>query len=344
MTELPLETKVDYLRRPETYRDRPTRIGAIETHMSWVFLTDRSAYKLKKPIRYHRLDFTTLAKRRFYCEEEVRLNQRLAEKVYQDTVALTCKDGGALALGGSGQPVDWLVRMHRLPEASTLDAILAERTVEESEVRPVAERLAEFFANAQRISISAVYLCERLAAGIRSDRDELLRPAFDLPRKRVEAIASNQLAFLKRHPDLFAERVRKGRITEGHGDLRPEHICLTPEPVVIDCLEFCQELRELDPADELAYLALECERLGQPRVGDWFREAYEQRTGDHPSRPLLAFYRAYRILRRAKIAAWHLREPAICAPAHFAAKARRYLELADPSPTDTENPETGAMS
>ena len=116
---------------------------------------------------------------------------------------------------------------------------------------------------------------------------------------------------------------------DGHGDLRPEHICLTPEPVVIDCLEFCSELRELDPADELAFLALECERLAQPRVGNWFRDAYEEHTGDRLPRPLLAFYRRYRILRRAKIAAWLLKEPGARDPARFAAKARHYLELAE---------------
>ena len=151
-------------------------------------------------------------------------------------------------------------------------------------------------------------------------------------------------AFLEKNAKCFSERIRDGRIVEGHGDLRPEHICLTPKPIVIDCLEFCQELRELDPADELAFLALECERLNQPCVGDWFRKAYEQKTGDRIPPPLLAFYRAYRILRRAKIAAWHLREPAIRDPARFAAKARRYLELANPSPTELGCLEMGATS
>jgi aminoglycoside phosphotransferase family enzyme len=330
MTGLPLEAKVAYLRRPETYPERPTQVDSIETHMSWLFLTDRFVYKLKKPIRYDRLDFTTLSLRRFYCEEEVRLNRRLAETVYRGTVALTREEGGALALNGAGQPVDWLVHMRRLPESRMLDWILARRVVEEDEVRAVALRLAEFYANARRISISTAEFCKRLEEGIHDDRHELSRPEFGLPRERVEAIASNLLAFLAKNTELFEERVRMGRIVEGHGDLRPEHICLTPEPVVIDCLEFCQELREQDPADELAFLALECERLGQPRVGDWFLGAYEERAGDRPSRPLLEFYRTYRILRRAKIAAWHLSEPTTRDRERYAARARRYLEFARP--------------
>jgi len=330
MTATSLEAKVSYLRQPETYRDGTTRVDAIETHMSWVFLTDRSAYKLKKPIRYDRLDFTTPSLRHLYCEEEVRLNRRLARRIYRGTVALTQEPGGRLALDGAGRPVDWLVHMRRLPENRMLDKLLAERSVQRDDVRPAALRLADFYAAAEPVQISTGDLCKRLEDGILADRHELLRPEFGMPRERVEAIASNQLAFLAKHTAHFEERIRSGLIVEGHGDLRPEHICLTPEPVIIDCLEFCRELREVDPADELAFLALECERLGQAQVGHWFMEAYEERTGDRLPGPLLAFYRTYRILRRAKIAAWHLSEPTTLDPGRFAARARRYLELAGP--------------
>lgn len=330
MKEPSLETKIAWLRRPELYGDAPANIVAIETHMSWVFLTDRFAYKLKKAIRYDRLDFSTRDLRRFFCEEEVRLNRRLAKNVYLGTVALTYEDDGQLALGGVGQPVDWLVHMRRLPARCMLDAALAERHVERSDVRGVTLHLADFFDAALPAPVSTPELCERLEGGIRLDQRELSRPEFGLSRTQVDAIASRELDFLKRHTECFEARVRAGRILEGHGDLRPEHICLLPEPAIIDCLEFCQELRELDPADELAFLALECERLGQPQVGRWFLEAYEERTGDRLSRPLLSFYRGYRCLRRAKLAAWHLSEPNPRDFARFAAKARRYLELADP--------------
>ena len=330
MTDFSLERKVAFLRDPEIYPEKPPQVDAIETHMSWLFLTDRSVYKLKKPIRYDRLDFTTLRLRRFYCEEEVRLNRRLAGTVYRGTIPLTREEEGALALNGVGQPVEWLVSMRRLPKSRMLDWILARRAVEREEVRAVAHRLAEFYAQASRVSISPTRLCKRLEEGIRADRQELSRVEFGLPAERIEAIATNQLAFLKKHAALFAERVRQGRIVDGHGDLRPEHICLLSEPVVIDCLEFCPELREQDPADELAFLGLECERLGQARVGRWFIETYEERTGDRLPRPLLDFYRGYRILRRAKIAAWHLRDPSDRDRAGYEARARRYLDLARP--------------
>ena len=329
MTAIDLETKVAFLRRAEAYGDGSAQVEAIETHMSWVFLTDRFAYKLKKPIHYDRLDFSTAKLRRFYCDEEVRLNRRLAARVYRGTVALTMEaDSAELALGGTGEPIDWLVHMERLPQHRMLSRLFECGSVARSEVRPIAVRLADFFRSARPVSIATPEYCKRLEEGIETDRRELSSPEFRLPSDRIDSIASKQLAFLKAHAPDLDQRVRDHRIVEGHGDLRPEHICLTSDPVIIDCLEFCQELRELDPADELAFLGLECERLGQPRVGAWFLEAYEERTGDRIPRTLLSFYRSYRILRRAKIAAWHLREPTVSDPGRFAAKARHYLELA----------------
>jgi len=328
MKGLPLSTKVAYLKRASSYAGGVTQVDTIETHMSWLFLTDRFVYKLKKPIRYDRLNFSTLSLRRKYCEEEVRLNRRLAKSVYLGTIALTQEADGTLALDGAGLPVDWLVLMRRLPECLMLDWVLSQRTVEQDDVRVVAQRLAEFLSTAQSVSISTVDFCKRLEEGILADRRELLRPEYGLKRGLVKSIALNQLTFLEMHTGLFDKRIREGWIIEGHGDLRPEHICLKPESVIIDCLEFCQELREVDPADELAFLMLECERLGQPRVGRWFVKAYEVRVGVPLPRSLLYFYRRYRILRRAKIAAWHLNEPLTRDRELYAARARRYLELA----------------
>jgi aminoglycoside phosphotransferase family enzyme len=332
MIDPPLGEKVAHLCRPEGYPELPARVEAIETHMSWVFLTDRFAYKLKKPVRYDRLDFTTLSLRRFYCEEEVRLNRRLAAAVYVGTLALTQDDSGALSLGGAGRPVEWLVQMRRLPEPRRLDHILSRRLVEREEVTTVAHRLADFYAHAHHVAVTGADFRARLTEGIREDRRELERPEFGLPTGRVRAAAANLLDFLEKHGACFEARVREGRIVEGHGDLRPEHIYLSAEPAVVDCLEFCRELRELDPLDDLAFLALECELLGQPDVGRWFLEIYERLSGDRLCWPLVRFYRGYRILRRAKIAAWHLEDPAAPDPARFAAKATRYLELAEPAP------------
>jgi aminoglycoside phosphotransferase family enzyme len=124
--------------------------------------------------------------------------------------------------------------------------------------------------------------------------------------------------------------VNAGRIVDGHGDLRPEHIWLDGAPAIIDCVEFDPALRVVDPADELAFLALECERLGAAAVGGWFLDTYTTVTGDRPPPILLAFYRVYRAMRRAVIAARHLDDPSVADPARFLARARRFLEMIEP--------------
>ena len=318
---------VAFLSRAAAYPERPRVVERVETHMSWVFLTDRHAYKLKKPVRWNSLDFSTPELRKRDCEEELRLNRRLAADVYLGVVPLTQEPQGGLALGGAGEPVDWLVHMRRLPSERMLDRMIA-TGIEEKDVRPAALLLARFFARAPAIESSGAAYRARLAEGTRDDERELCRREFELPAERVRRLAAAQLAFLDAHAALFDRRVREDRIVEGHGDLRPEHICLDEPPSIIDCLEFSPVLRALDPADELAFLALECERLGQPVVCRWFFDAYREVTKDAPPVELVAFHRRYRALRRAKIAIWHLQPPGAHDTAKWRTRALAYLDLA----------------
>jgi aminoglycoside phosphotransferase family enzyme len=319
---------VAFLSRPEAYPDKPEAVERIETHMSWVFLTDQHAYKLKKPIRYDSLDFSTPELRRHDGQEELRLNRRLAPDVYLGLVGLRWDPERGLALDGTGETIDWLIWMRRLPADRMLDARILRGEIEAREVRSAALLLARFYDRARPCDITPAEYRRSLEQGVHGDRRELCRPGFGLPREAVEELAAAQLAFLAEHAELFDRRVREGRIVEGHGDLRPEHICLVAEPVIIDCLEFSRALRILDPADELAFLGLECERLGNPAVGRWFLDTYSELSGDVPPAALLRFYRIYRALRRAVLAAWHLQDPSVREPLEWRARARRYLELA----------------
>jgi len=323
---------VAFLRCPASYPDTPTAVIASETHMSWVFLADDYAYKLKKPIRYDGLDLSSLEMRRQSCEEEVRLNRRLAPQVYLGVSAITQAPNGTLALDGHGEAIDWVVRMRRLPADRMLDALIVSRRAanHEREIHIVARYLAEFFAAARPEVVSAGDYCARLERGVREDMEALAAPRYGLSRDRLEALVRGQLELLGRSPLLFEQRVQAGRIVEGHGDLRPEHICVRHEPAIIDCLEFSKDLRVLDPLDELAFLALECERLGGLPVGSWFLDAYRDVARDDPPAVLLDFYKVYRALRRAKIAVRHLDDPTAPDPDCFAARAQRYLELVEP--------------
>jgi aminoglycoside phosphotransferase family enzyme len=327
MHEPEIEAKVACLRRPETYPGPTHRVETRETHMSWVFLTDQHAYKLKKPVRYEFLDYSTLEARHRTCEEEVRLNRRLADGVYCGIVPLTWNDG-QLRLSGSGEIVDWLVKMRRLPEHLMLDHAIAARTVTVYDTRRVGTVLADFYHTAPIVPMTASdYLCH-LTEDIRLGRDELVRPKYDLPDESLEAITAAQLNFLAENAELFAARIEAERIVEAHGDLRPEHICLERVPVIIDCLEFSRSLRLLDAASEVAFLWLECERLGSPDAGRLIFESYCDARGDRPPRSLIAFYKSYHACVRAKIAAWHLNDHQLNNRVHWIEKARHYLRLA----------------
>lgn len=170
----------------------------------------------------------------------------------------------------------------------------------------------------------------RLVDGAHADYLALTAPRYGLSAARLTALTSAQLALLERHPRLFEDRVEAGRVVEGHGDLRPEHICVADPPVIIDGLEFSETLRVLDPVDELSFLGLECERLGGASVGGWFMDAYVARSGDRPVGLLVDFYRVYRAMRRARIAAQHLDDATVREPDRFAAQARHYLALVEP--------------
>jgi aminoglycoside phosphotransferase family enzyme len=323
-----LEAKVGFLGRPDAYPEATSRVEAVETHMSWVFLTDAHAYKLKKPVRYAYLDFSTPEARRLDCEREVRLNRRLAFDVYLGVMPLLCDAAGRLHLGGEGETVDWLVQMRRLPADRMLDHLLRCGTVTRAEIAQLARLLARFYAAATAEAIAPATYRQTLAARIEDNLRELTSPEFALDPVMAEHLARFQLGFLHAHAAWFDRRLLEGRIVEGHGDLRPEHVCLLAEPVVIDCLEFNREFRILDPADELGYLALECERLHAPQVGRWLLDGYGEASGDIPPDALIHFYQSCRALLRAKLALWHLRDDGRHPPGTWRATAEAYLELA----------------
>lgn len=323
-----LEARLGFLRRPDAYPEAPARVEAVETHMSWVFLTDTHAWKLKKPVRYAYLDFSTAEARRLDCEEEVRLNRRLAADVYLDVVPLVRDAEGKLSLGGAGQPEDWLVRMRRLPAHRMLDRVLRAGTVTRSEIDRLARRLARFYAAAAAEPVTPAAYRQSLGERIEDNLHALSGPEFGLPPDLPQGLARFQLGFLRENAGLFDRRADEGRIVEGHGDLRPEHVCLLGEPVVIDCLEFNRGFRILDPADELGYLALECERLQASHVGRWLLDGYGEASGDLPPAALLHFYQSCRAVLRAKLALWHLHDDGRHPPGKWIAVARDYLEWA----------------
>lgn len=324
-----LPAKVAFLRNPASYPEHPSRVDAVETHMSWVFLLDRQVYKLKKPVRYELQDFRSLRARRHYCAEELRLNQRLAPNAYLGLVPLTLARHGGLALGGAGPAVEWLVRMRRLPAARMLDHALLHGAPEPGDLQRVAARLAAFHGSLAPEPLDADGWLAKLRHQIGARQRALAAPAFRLPSARIAMLAARQLAMLDHVAPLLAARVRAGRIVEGHGDLRPEHVCLAEPVAIIDCLEFARSLRVADTADELGFLALECERLGAPAAGQELLRAYAAASGDAPPASVQHFYQSTRATARALIAARHLLDPQFRRSPHWTRRAFQYLDLAE---------------
>jgi len=324
-----LGAKVAFLSRTASYPEPTTRVECIETHMSWVFLTDGHAWKLKKPVRTPYLDFTTAARRRADAEAELSLNRRLTTGVYLAVEPLSLDDDGRLRLGDAGTVIDWLVRMRRLPAARMLDHLIRTGGATVDGVRRVVARLARFYRASVPVPTTPAAHRAVFAEGIAENRRELAAPAYGLPTALVASACAHQAAWVTEHAAQLDERVRQGRIIEAHGDLRPEHICVDDEPQIIDCLEFSRELRTLDPADELAFLALECERLGAAALATPILRTYTEITGDDPPPGLFAFYRSYRAGVRARLAIRHLADPAPRDPSKWVAQALAYLQLAE---------------
>ena len=329
LPEPALQEKIAFLRQPRAYVDPVDRVDAVETHMSWVFLADGWAYKLKKPVRYQFLDFSTREARRVDCEEEVRLNRRLAPDVYVGAVPLPRDEQGGFQLEGPGRPLDWLVKMRRLPAEQMLDRALAAGTVGPTDAARVAAVLARFYRSLTPIAISPHAYRQGLVEEIEACCAELEHPGYALGAERVRAVAHALLTSLGASDALIRERVEGRHIIEGHGDLRPEHVCLLDPPVVIDCLAFNRSLRILDAADEISYLAMECERLEAAWFGAAVIDGYREAAGDDVAPRLMHFYSAFRALVRAKLAAWHTHDAPPEARSKWIDRALQYLGLAE---------------
>lgn len=323
-----LQAKLHFLQQRASYGNAGAEVECIETHMSWVFRVGAQVFKLKKPVRFAYLDFSSLASREFYCREEVRLNARLAPGVYLGVVALQWSDG-AFALvppeqhPAAGTTLDWLVHMRRLPDDRMLAHLLQAGQVGPQDLTALGDLLGSFYQTAPVAALSVDDYLAGFDTQILANRQVLLQPQFKLPDA---ALALDHLAgILNQGAGLLRTRVMQRCVVDGHGDLRPDHVCLTVPPVVIDCLEFNARLRQVDPLDELAYLGLECAMAGAPWVGPALVTNVKRRLKDDFDPALLPLYTAHRALLRARLSMAHLLDAQPRTPAKWPPLAKRYI-------------------
>jgi hypothetical protein len=298
--------------------------GVIETHISVLFLLGDRVYKLKKPVRFDFLDFSTRDARQEMCRREVALNRRLAPDVYLGVVDVTGEDGAAL---------DHLVVMRRMPDERRLSTLVAARDPGvDTQLRRLARLLARFHASADRSAdIARHATAPRIAAGWASNTEQLA-PFADtvLDADALRAVGRRAATFVEGREALFGDRVAGGHVVDGHGDLQAADVfCLDDGPRVLDCIEFNDDFRHVDVADDVAFLAMDLERLGDPAAARRFLAWYGEFAGAAPPGPLVHLYIAYRAQVRCKVAClrWAQEDPGSDDAAAAAAEARLLLEL-----------------
>lgn len=327
--EISIERKVSFLKDPAAYTSHDLNVNVKETHMSWVFLVNGFAYKLKKPVANRLFDFRSVQARLRNCREEVRLNRRLAKEVYVGIVPLVINKAGELQIEGKGKIVDWLVKMKRIPEEEMLDYAILHGSIDRSGLQRAARLLIKFYQASGPVPVFVSQYVRKLEADILFNYVELSRPLFQLSPAAIHRLTTRQTAFVTDHYSLFLERIKNKKIIEAHGDLRPEHIGIGPSPAIIDRLEFNKELRIMDIAEELSFLCVECEMLGNRTIGQLFLEEYIKATSDNIPGPLITFYKMKRACLRAYLVARHKEDERYRDDPGWLTKANAYIKLAE---------------
>ena len=324
---------VNALKQAASWPHPVASVRLIETHISWVFLTGDYAYKVKKPVDYGFLDFSTLERRRFYCEEEVRLNRRLAPQIYLDVVPIA-GTAAAPRVAGSGEAFDYAVRMRQFDDAAGFDRLLAAGELGVEHMDAAAAVLAAFHDRAAVADeASGQGSAAAVTAPVRENFDQI-RPRLDAQlddpgtRELFAELERWSRAGCERHGAAFGRRLSGGFVRECHGDLHLRNIVVwRGEVIPFDCIEFSDALRWIDTCSELAFLLMDLDDHDRRDLARRLLDAYLQRSGDYGGLELLDFYRAYRAMVRAKVASLRLAQLGNDDP-ELAAEMSRYLELA----------------
>ncbi|NNF26357.1 MAG: AAA family ATPase [Gemmatimonadetes bacterium] len=335
---------IEALLDPRAYRETTRRPRLKETHISWLLFTDNYVYKVKKPLDFGFLDFSTLERRKHFCEEEVRLNRRLSPGVYLGVEEITKAgtgpeedgedgDGGpAFVLGGRGPAVDYAVKMRRLPEDGWLAGLLERDEADASMIQRIAGRIADFHGSAQapewgEPGASVALVKENTEENFQQTADCV---GWTLSTAAYDAVRAYTRNFLQSRRDLFVKREAEGHVRDCHGDLHAAQICVENGIDFIDCIEFNDRFRVGDTAADLAFLSMDLEARGHPELARVLVDEYQARRQDEGLNTVLDFYQCYRAFTRGKVESFRARQlPEGTDDRHEATRsATRYFELA----------------
>ena len=326
-----LPPSIQHLLKSGSYSHAVDEARLIQTHISFVVIAGEYVYKLKKPVNFGFLDFSTLEKRKLYCDRELVLNRRLCPEIYLDIVTITLADG-CYSLGGNGEVVEYGIKMARMPEDQMMSTIIAAGGLTRQHLDAVIATLIPFYTTAKAgESIREFGRSEAVSLNVLENFDQtegfigkgvLSRPAFE----QIRGYAQMVLADSKR----FDRRVAAERIRDCHGDLYSSNICLAPKVYIFDCIEFNERFRYSDVASDIAFLAMDLDFHGLSELSSYFINRFIAASGDDGILGMLNFYKCYRAYVRGKIGLFTASDPAVDPQTaeRCLAQAGRYFRLA----------------
>ena len=323
---------LDSLKHSAAYSHVTGEIILLQTHISYVFVTGDYVYKIKKPVDFGFLDFTSLAKRKYFCEEELRLNSRLCPEIYLEVVPITCTDKKFSVAGDSGEIVEYAVKMVRMPEGRMMNNLISAGKFKPEGIDGIVDRLLPFYSTPSEDSVAGKWASsDAVGRNFRENFQQTEQFVGDpaLSGDCFSGICSYTEDFLAQD-DLFRKRQEDGRIYDGHGDLHSANICLADKVYIFDCIEFNQRFRYCDVASDVAFLAMDLDHYGLEQLSDQFVASFSEQTNDPGLYSMLNFYKCYRAYVRGKISLFtaHALEVDSITKSFSMERAGRYFELA----------------
>lgn len=320
---------VEALRKPEAYDEEPGKIELKQTHISYIFLTRKYAYKVKKAVDFGFLDFSTLEKRRFFCEKELTLNRRLCGDMYLEVVPVSKSD--VIKIKGEGVTVEYALKMKRIPEERIMTRLLEEGKVDRKLTDRMAKIIAEFHSKAKSNKRIGEFGSLPL---IKTNWKENFEQTGDLIGKMMSQesyrlIRDSVDCFIKRNASLFSKRVAENRVRDCHGDIHSGNIFIADKIYIFDAIEFNERFRYSDVASEIAFLAMDLDFKNRSDLSSFFVKRYVKYSRDKEVVKLLNFYKCYRAYVRGKVISFKLNDPNVDSEEKSSARkeAVEYFEL-----------------
>ena len=319
---------------PLAYPEISKNITLTQTHISSVFIGDEYVYKIKKPVNFGFLDFSTLEKRNFYCKKEVELNSRFSKDVYLGVFPVTF-DGVKHSIGGKGEIVDYAVKMRRLSDDDLLKTRVKNGSILSDEIKRISQAIAQFHKKSERSKEIDEY---GKIKNVKFNTDENFQQTAEfidnsISKKQYNDIQKWTNNYYSENEELFTSRVKNGNIRDCHGDLHMEHICLTDPIVIFDCIEFNDRFRYSDTASDIAFLLMDLEFNNEAKLSEQLIKSYMGYFGikdDNEIYNLIKFYKVYRAYVRGKVTSFILNDSNILEDKKNIARetAQKYFALA----------------